>query len=1039
MNGIIWHESNKNTKSITLKHKVESACLNHLLIQGEVFEFPLLNRLPIQQAKQLVCNEDSVLCVTHGGQVYGWGLNSSKLLNPEGESVKIPTLIPKLVDISQVSISTSHAAAIDKSGLLYTWGSALNGRLGYNTMSPTSCPELVLSSRVYKSLQVVCGSKFTSIRTDGCYLHIYGDLGASHPMLKLQESRSPTAFTSYSHPELDKHSIIEISAGRFFLAALSDTGEVFIFDSCMDVVKLPVHSEAKVLGIIAGANSVWGYTQDYMLHWKANDCRSRNYCELASWSADVFDVPEQTPIFSWGNAYLMLTESLDEPVHQLRPYKRSEYAKRLFHNALESPSLSMVKEDRVPIVSFEDLERLFPNGDSQHTMEKIMKIRIEHYKYEIICKAFTPVVHPVATFAINKIKEFAWMRYLYNRALKVTNLVAIFNSYIKQMQSMSKLKFLWRLKALNRIHAVVSRIENVKIIEKSSLAIAGQTYENLRDVFTAIRIGKNVKDVERFRIQVQGFVRKDLIFAFKFWANLVKKIKNLSKIAKVLKKFQIRETFAKLKFGAKKILEKIEKLSKVWKISEKVSIELKSQAFHKLRQNITNSVLVKFHKRYVLELFLKLVFRTISTKISSINSDSFLNIKLYKQQKYFRHPLALFLYKSALRVKNSAFKSITKQGHVDPLFSLKFLLKSRFHSLLSQFNLYLQHLRLRQIANFSITLHKVLSNSLFKKKLHIFYKLKQKNLSRSHSVNNKDNEVEDPIFDSSSELSKRSNSRNLLNPYLTCSADHRYFHRGHSASSPSAVRRSHCCFNGSPCFNSPQVKDLYKYYKGEKVSYEKYLVLKKIDELKDQPLSQVLSPLHTPKKKKSQNEKPPWKPASVYTHSHGQKNFSAIKKGFEYNEALRRKLMKQRASNDLNDSKMTIITHEKTLINKVHKKPVPEGLNNIVSLPVCKDTLSIGLASMVSERVMLKIAKRLQKQVFSSIQAAKSSPLKQPAPNPFDSPKVVALNDTLNLIKNDWQLGIVVVAADKTRLCLRKIIGKDLFGAMKSLKLSRFR
>ena len=1030
------NESNKSIKSIKFKCKVDSACLNHLLIQGEVFEYPLYNRLPIQQAKQLVCNEDSVLCVTHLGQVYGWGLNSSKLLNPEGALVRLPTLIPKLVNISQVSISTSHAAAINTSGALYTWGDSQNGCLGHFPLTTLHHgePSAVLSSHQYKSLQVVCGSKFTSILTDGCYLHIYGDLGSSHTSTKHPISHSPKSQAAYSHNELDKHCIVEISAGNFFLSALSDLGEVFIFDSCMELIKLPLHSEGQVIKIQAGGSSLWGFTQDYMLHWKANDCRSRNYCELASWSADVFEIFEdfdlsgRIPVFNWGKGFLLLTETLDEPLHQLRPCKRNEYSKRLFHNVLESSSFNLNKDDRVPAASFEDLERLFPNGDSQHTMEKIMKIRIEHFKTEVICRAFSPVVHPAAVFALNKIKEYAWMRFLYLRALKVSNLVAVFNSCFKQIQNLSKVKFLWRLKALNRIHTVLSSSETLKIVDKYCRIVVDKGLENLKDVFTAIRIGKNVKSVERFRICIQGVVRKDLVLAFAVWRNLVKKVKKIGKVGKIIKKFWMRESFRRVKLGVKKV-------SIVLKILEKVLIQKKIRAFIRLHENTTNSVLIKFHKRYVLELFLKLLFRTIATKILSINSDSFQLIKLQKYQKYFYHPLLQFLQKSSLRVQNSVFKSITHQTPPDGLSRLKHLINSCFHKLLSQIHLYLHHLHINRITSFSIALHKVLSNSLFKKKLHIFYKLKQKNLSRSHSMNTKEDPAENQIFDSSSELSIRSASRNLLDPYLTCSEDRRYFHRGHSASSPNAVRRSHCCFSGSPSFNSPKAKDSFRYYKGEKVSYERYLVLKKIEELRDNPFRVVLSPLHTPKKKKPLNEKPPWKPASVYTHSHGQKNFSSIKKGLEYNESLRRKLMKQRASNEFNDSKLTVITHEKTLINKVHKKQVPETLINIVSLPVCKDTLSVGLAAMVAERVLLRLKKKFIKEVFSIIQIMKSSPWKHPAPNPFDSPKVLLLSETLNLIKNDWQLGIVVVAADKTRICLRKIFAKDLFEALKRRKI----
>lgn len=1025
----LWYESKPKCKKIQIPSKLEGACLNHFLINGSVLQYPFLNTLDLPRINQIVANDDSVLVLSESGLVFGWGGNSSGILDISSNPIASPKSIPKLGRISQISLGKSHAAAIDYEGLLYTWGCPLNNKLGYITMQKSSTPEIVLSSRVFKSIQVICGPKFTAIRTDGCYVHVYGEVGYSHEVLsKMTENKSPKSCGSYSHPELDQYSIVDICTAGNFLASLTDSGEIYIFDSCMDLVKLPVQSETQVEKIIAGEKVVWGLASSYLYQWKRPlYSKSRNYCELVSWAADVYEAPEQLQIFNWGSGFLLTGESeLSEVLFELRPYKRSEYARKLFTSAMESPNVSLVKEDRVPVINFDDLERLFPCGDSQNTMEKIMKLRVEHYKREIILRAFKPLVHPIAQMAFGKIEEFAWKMHLYRKTMKVSNLVGIFNSYFKQQQSMMKLKFLWRLKALNRIHAIVTKRENVSKIEKSG-EIFRNCYEVMaRDVFTALRVGKPVKTIEKFRVKITGFIRKDVLISFSKWLRKVKQLKKFRKILRIFRLQILKRRFNKLKIQSEKLKIRLNQLKKLLKTKESFTKFQLKQAFGCLRSNITNTILFQFHKKYVLELFLKLITRTLSIKLYSTYTESFQSLKIFKQRKYFKTPLLQFLCQIALKTKNTAFKLLTQSTTKEIQTPLKNLLKNRFQLFLNQVHLVSSQNRLKRMAMLSITIQKILSNCLFKKKLHIFYLLQKRILSRCHSMEDFEEDALAPIYDSSSEVSKRSVSRQHLDPYFTASADVK-LRPGRSSSSPNAVRRSHCCFHRSPLIHSPGLKE-YRIYKGEKMTYEKYLVQRKIDELKENGLKSTLSPLNTPKKKKFINEKPPWKPASVYTHSSSTRNCheSALKKGMKYNESLRRRLMKQRLSTELSESKQSVIINEKAIISKPIKKNIPEPLNNIVSLPMCKDTLSIGLASMVIDRASKKIQKRLMKDANEMLKNIRKVS-KMPAPTPIDSPKPVLLKDTLDMIKHDWQFGIIVIAADKIRMLMRKIAGKELF------------
>lgn len=137
-------------------------------------------------------------------------------------------------------------------------------------------PQIVESAKIFKAKQVICGPTFTCICTDGCYVYMYGSIGSVHndgnsrrSSISRRTQSSPRKGAGnypYTLPELEKYSTINVCCGSTFIAALTDIGEVFIFDDCLDLVKLPITHGVSVTSFSSTLDVVYGYarSQNYI-------------------------------------------------------------------------------------------------------------------------------------------------------------------------------------------------------------------------------------------------------------------------------------------------------------------------------------------------------------------------------------------------------------------------------------------------------------------------------------------------------------------------------------------------------------------------------------------------------------------------------------------------------------------------------------------------------------------------------------------------------------------------------------------------------
>ena len=150
------------------------------------------------------------MALTNQGMVFSWGcdpevhgiLGIADLYDTDS-----PNLISRLSRIIQISVSTTHAAAIDDQGLLYTWGSCEYGELGDATFKDIQkLPAIVEQAKIFACSGVSCSTYSTAICTEGGYSYIYGSIG-NHKRIKGISYTSPRKQknTASSIPGLDQY------------------------------------------------------------------------------------------------------------------------------------------------------------------------------------------------------------------------------------------------------------------------------------------------------------------------------------------------------------------------------------------------------------------------------------------------------------------------------------------------------------------------------------------------------------------------------------------------------------------------------------------------------------------------------------------------------------------------------------------------------------------------------------------------------------------------------------------------------------------
>lgn len=338
-----------------------SGCRLHYIVdeEGEVWRVEedsvtLLERPKGVGVRQLACGGDVLLLVTVEGVVYVQGKDKAGSgvmggLEECMDFVRLQGLAG--VSISQVAMSSSHCAALDSNfhtdtGQLWTWGSG--PQLGRSTPAHLP-PAPVPSARAFTGKKVACGQTLTALITTGGFLYLYGEIGGHERGIRqsLRSLREGIGSNQTQKPTLlpgfrEKY-VENAEVGGNFLVVLTDLGEVYLFDSCLDLVRLPTETGTKITTIGLLDEGVYGQAEglEVLYVWRKPEIEQKQTfpasCSLLSWTGRLY-CPQfsfslvPAPVLCISTSQPLIPSQLfASPLTSLSPYRRSQYISSLEH------------------------------------------------------------------------------------------------------------------------------------------------------------------------------------------------------------------------------------------------------------------------------------------------------------------------------------------------------------------------------------------------------------------------------------------------------------------------------------------------------------------------------------------------------------------------------------------------------------------------------------------------------------------------------------------------------------------------------------
>ena len=137
-----------------------------------------MTQLAQQHVIQVSCATWHTAAITQDGAVFTWGNGTNGKL---GHSDEEDQLKPKKIEeleykVIQISCGDFHTAVLDENGIIYTWGEGNYGQLGHGTAISQHNKPLAIANGLQgkKMVQVACGANHTAALTDKGQLFSWG-------------------------------------------------------------------------------------------------------------------------------------------------------------------------------------------------------------------------------------------------------------------------------------------------------------------------------------------------------------------------------------------------------------------------------------------------------------------------------------------------------------------------------------------------------------------------------------------------------------------------------------------------------------------------------------------------------------------------------------------------------------------------------------------------------------------------------------------------------------------------------------------------
>ena len=303
----IISKSNSNNKSINSKKQDF-----YFLLFKPSYHFHKI------KFSKIVLNKSLCLGLDVYHNVLVWGQNKEGLLGLGYEitSVEIPTIIPKLKEIKEISLSEYHAVVINNNGDAFSWGLGKYGELGLERSIYTSTPQPIITETIYS--KVFCGNLVTCFIDENGKFYYYGviikQLGGYGNIFTLKSLLNDQSFQDGKNiyfekeiEELENESFKNISIGNGFVALLSKNGLLYVLEYNNKLTML--YSNYFLYHITVAYNDIYGLARErpkidknkkdnYYLYKWSSKYSSENDLYSEIWTTTVWKFKDDFQIIS---------------------------------------------------------------------------------------------------------------------------------------------------------------------------------------------------------------------------------------------------------------------------------------------------------------------------------------------------------------------------------------------------------------------------------------------------------------------------------------------------------------------------------------------------------------------------------------------------------------------------------------------------------------------------------------------------------------------------------------------------------------------
>ena len=215
------------------------------------------------------CGYDHTLTLSNDGTLYSFGYNGNGELGlGNNNHTSLPSRIPTLPKIKQVSCGVHFTVCIDYEGYLWTFGYNNYGQLGTGNTTSYNVPQKI--QEIPPVYSVSCGAEHTLIITNDSNLWVCGNNAEGQLFLNNQENQSIFRKTSFSNISKIsagyRHSLLQNYKGDIYGCGQNDNGEIGLGHfNHPQITVTPIPNQPENI-----VHFCCGYHQSYFLDSKGN-------------------------------------------------------------------------------------------------------------------------------------------------------------------------------------------------------------------------------------------------------------------------------------------------------------------------------------------------------------------------------------------------------------------------------------------------------------------------------------------------------------------------------------------------------------------------------------------------------------------------------------------------------------------------------------------------------------------------------------------------------------------------------------------------